>query len=861
MQRRNVPPAAVRALGLVAVLLAPHRAVAQTRGAVALAEQIAGLGTTSRVLMIAAHPDDEDNRLLAWLARGHHVETAYLSLTRGEGGQNLIGNELDEALGVLRTEELLAARRVDHAHQYFTRAYDFGFSKSAAESFTHWPHDSILNDVVTVVRAFRPDVIIAIFAGTPQDGHGQHQVSAIVAREAYDASGDTVRFPVARFGPAWTVSKFYRDRSYFGPDDATLTIDVGEYSPLLGESYAEVGAEARSAHKSQGFGTAAPTRGPILGYLRRDATRVNAATDPRAERSLFDGIDTTWARLAPLVPQRAVLDTLDARLARVEAQCTIGKPAALMPGLVALARAESALAAAIASRPERGGQAMLDAERTLAITRERLADATAIALGVSIDVTTRHDVAVVGQDVPVAVTLTNRGRDAVRADAVKWQSPSGAGSAELAHRVPSDSVLTDTVLVTDTVVTQPWWLVRPRHGDLYDIPPHELGIAEDARTPLQAAEAVTGGTDPDSTTVAVSHPIVQRATDPIRGAVERPMAFAPAVSVTLDQTVAYVPAGTPIDRPLHILLRSASDALQPVTVSLALPAGLAADSLVRRVALAARGVQRVDYRVTGTLPRGDARLAVTATSGAGTYRIGYIPIEYDHIRPQRLYRPATVALRAVDLIVPSDLTVAYIRGVGDNIEPALEELGLRVTVVDPTALPTTDLARYRAVVVGPRAYEASPALAANNERLLDYVRRGGTLVVQYGQYEMTAPGMMPYPITLSRPHDRVTDETAPVRVLDASSPLLAEPNRITQADFAGWVQDRSLYMPHTFDGHYHAILSTNDPGEPPNDGAILVAPVGRGLYIYTTLAFFRQLPAGVPGAARLFVNLLAARPR
>lgn len=231
--RRRIAAAIV----LAACSAVPRRVTAQERGAVALGQLVGGLGNTARVLMIAAHPDNEDNRLLAWLSRGEHVETAYLSLTRGEGGQNLIGNELGDALGVIRTEELLAARRVDGAHQYFTRAYDFGFSKSAAESFTHWPHDSLLGDVVTIVRAFRPHVVIAVFSGTPQDGHGQHQVSAILAREAYDVSGDTVRFPTARYGPGWTVSKFYRDRTYFGGEDATLTINVGGYSPLLGRSF------------------------------------------------------------------------------------------------------------------------------------------------------------------------------------------------------------------------------------------------------------------------------------------------------------------------------------------------------------------------------------------------------------------------------------------------------------------------------------------------------------------------------------------------------------------------------------------------------------------------------------------------
>jgi LmbE family N-acetylglucosaminyl deacetylase len=758
MRRR--PRAAILLAALAAGSLLPRRAVAQERTGLPLGELVAGLGSSARVLMIGAHPDDEDNRMLAWFARGRHVETAYLSLNRGEGGQNLIGNELDEALGVLRTEELLAARRIDGAHQYFTRAYDFGFSKSAAESFQHWPHDSVLNDVVTIVRAFRPQIIISVFSGTPRDGHGQHQVAGILAREAFDQSGDTVRFPVARFGPAWTVSKFYRDRSYWGGEDATLSIDVGEYSTLLHESYAAVAARARSQHRSQGFGSIVPPAGPVMGYLRRDATRVNAGTDPKAERSVFDGLDT------------------DSSMA--SGDCT-------------------------------------------ACATDRFRRAVAVA----------NDV--------VVTTAADRAELAL------------GDTAEDTVRVVAAGHLASTTVhpVVGAHLTAPWWLATPRAGDLYTVPVSR--VAEDARvaSPMEHVHM-------DDPPVTLDVPVERRSGDPTRGEVDRPLAIVPTVSVTLDQVVAYVPARARVDRTLHVLLRSGSPRPRDVALSMHLPTGLATDSATWHMTLAPFGVRRVDVPVHGTLGAGSTQLSVTVTCDGQTFGAGYIPIEYDHIRPQKLYRPATIDLHAVDITVPADLSVAYIPGVGDNVEPALEQIGLRVTVVDPATLGTTDLSRFHTVVVGPRAYEASADLRANNARLLDYARRGGTLVVQYGQYEMTDGALMPYPITLSRPHDRVTDENAPVRVLDARSPVLLVPNRITDADFAGWIQDRSLYMPHTFDKQYHAVLSMNDPGEPANDGTILVTPLGRGTYIYTTLAFFRQLPAGVPGAARLFVNLLAA---
>ncbi|MEO8945579.1 MAG: PIG-L family deacetylase, partial [Gemmatimonadaceae bacterium] len=288
MVNRRVHLGLIVALGVVTM---PRFVRAQERGIVAIAEAKAAAGVHNRVLVIGAHPDDEDTQLIAWLARGHRAETAYLSLTRGDGGQNLIGNELGEALGIIRTQELLAARRIDGAHQYFTRAYDFGFSKTAAESFSHWPRDSVLEDMVKVVRAFRPQIIVSVFSGTPRDGHGQHQVAGILSRVVYDAAADTVRFPARKFGAPWTVLKFYRG-ARFSREDGTISMNVGEYDPILGLTYAEIAAESRSQHKSQGFGNV-PRKGVVIDYLRREESRVNASTPAKSERSIFDGIDTT----------------------------------------------------------------------------------------------------------------------------------------------------------------------------------------------------------------------------------------------------------------------------------------------------------------------------------------------------------------------------------------------------------------------------------------------------------------------------------------------------------------------------------------------------------------------------------------
>jgi hypothetical protein len=360
--------------------------------------------------------------------------------------------------------------------------------------------------------------------------------------------------------------------------------------------------------------------------------------------------------------------------------------------------------------------------------------------------------------------------------------------------------------------------------------------------------------------VELDVPVVYRYADPIRGDVSRPLAFVPELSVTLDRAVGYAPARTPLVRQVRVQVRSAATSSRDVRVSLQLPRGLRVDSATRSLTLPEYGaVRSATFTVRGELPAGRHTITAVAESNGRRYASGYTAIEYDHIRPQRLYRDASVAIEAVDLKVPPDAVVAYIQGVGDNSAPMLQQLGLRVTTLNPGDIPKTDLSRFNAIVVGTRAYESNDALVANNPALLEYVKQGGTMVVQYGQYEMTRPGMMPYPITLARPADRVTDEASAVRILDPKARVLTYPNAITEADFAGWIQDRSLYMPRTHAGGYAGVVSTNDPGESPNDGGILVAKYGAGTYVYTTLAFFRQLPNGVPGAARLFVNLLAAK--
>ena len=720
-----------------------------------------------RVLWIAAHPDDEDTNLIAWLARGRNVETAYMSLTRGDGGQNLIGNELGEALGVIRTEELLAARRIDGAHQYFGRAYDFGFSKTADETRKHWPQDSLLRDVITVMRAFRPHIVITTFSGTPRDGHGQHQVSAIVARDAYNLAADTVRFP----GKPWTPLKFYR-LARFSPQDRTLSINVGEYNPYLGLSYQELAADSRSQHKSQGEGTLR-RKGVVWDYLMREDSRV-PAPPAKEESSIFAGLDTVGKFIVR-----------DGR---------VTPPDRLPP-----------------------------------IELEAVADRQAVAPGDS---------------ARISLAIYNRGRAPVLVPAFEVEGRP--------LTILPDSVHRWTQWYVGREISQPWWLATPRNGDLFSSP--ISGISEDEQEVIHGAHIVVSSSG--TGLFDLNGPIVFHYVDRVRGDVQRPLIIAPGVSISLDQAVTMARANGQFNQLLKTTLRSALSDSTPVTVTISLPRGLSADSAARTVFMAPGATRVLTFRIRGTLLRGTHEISAIATAEGKSYRSGYIPIEYPHINPQRIYRPSALTINAAHVALPAKLNVAYIPGVGDNVAPVLQQLGVPLTIVDADDIPQADLSRFTAIVVGPRAYQASATLQDNNDYLLAYVRNGGRLVVQYGQSEMQRPGIMPYPITLQQRAERVTDENAPVTITDPQSPLLNAPNKITQDDFKGWVQERASYMPSTFDPHYRTMLAMNDPGEQPNRAAILAAPYGRGTYIYVPLALFRQLPAGVAGGARIFANLL-----
>jgi len=872
----------------VALLAGAHDGAAQgmpapERGAAALGSMLASLGTTGRVLTIAAHPDDEDTQFITWLTRGRHVETAYLSLTRGDGGQNLIGNELGEALGAIRTQELLSARRIDGGRQYFSRAFDFGFSKNAEETFEHWPRDTILGDVVRVVRAFRPHVIVAFFSGTPRDGHGHHQASGMLAREAYDLVADTVRFPVAGYGLPWVPMKFYRSARQ-NPTESTMRMNVGEYDPLLGRSYYEIAAESRSQHKSQGFGVL-QRKGVVVDAITREAARVgpeNAST----ERSIFDGIDTTWMALRAKVPDatRVALDSALLLLRDAKAQYRAQDPAPIVQPLANALRLFRRVHASIGSPPAvllfaRAGDVprlsvrrRTDADPALAdallLTIARTESAVLLAAGIAVEATApkatypvrERSKVFVSDSLLVSVTVFNRGRASVKVvDAIVRDTPTPAGGyPDRNLTIAPDSAVTVKRYAVAYEPTSPWWRVNGRkQQDWFHTP---IDANDEARQHERTATIVGTRMEVAGVPVSVNVPVVNRYADPIKGDQQVPVQAVPGITIGLANFIEYIRAGVPVERELPVRILSAYDSAALVTVTLELPKGLVADSSERKRLLPPGGSATVVFRLRGVVPPGRHQLGAFAMHEGTLSTSGYYTINYDHITPQRLYGSSGMYLSSVSVKLPPRARVGYIQGSGDLGLDALRQLDVAVEKIEPAMLASTDLSRFTSIVVGPRAYEASQELVRQNPRLLDYARRGGTLVVQYGAQDMSRFPVTPYPMQWTRPAARVTMEQAPVKVLQPLSPLMTFPNRIGVDDWAGWVQERATYMPTTIDPRYTSVLGMNDPDEPENRGALLVARLGKGRYVYVTLALFRQLPNGVPGAARILMNLVNAAP-
>ena len=814
----------IGAAGIGAGQLAPPG----TGGVAALVTRLNAMGANKRVLVIGAHPDDEDTELLVILSRGLGAQTAYLSLSRGEGGQNLIGPELGPELGVIRTEELLAARALDGARQYFTRAYDFGFSKTAEESFRLWPRDSLLEDVLDVIRRFRPQVIVSIFSGTARDGHGQHQVAGVLARQAFMILRDS----------SWGPVKLYRS-ARFDSAGTTLTLQGGRLEPVTGQSFHQLAMAGRSRHRSQDMGQLqqpGPSVVRLALWENRDGVRGTGEGD-----GLFAGVDTV---LQGRPQYAALVDSARAAFNPLH-------PDALVP---LLARALTALG---------GGTGLVDTEQ-----RALVSQALAAAAGLEIDGVADDWIVVGGQRVQVEATVWNAGASAARLDDVQLVAPAGWAIERLdqpAVPLSGGAAVTRRFVVTvppDAERSQPYFLRRPllSVGSLYNwstVSPDVRGLPfEPPLITLDVRATIDGAP------VTLHREVTYRYRDQAEGEIRRPLLVDCAFDVAIAPGLVVWPNDGPASGPRRFTVTVTNRTRGAATAELTMAAPRAWAPIPTDTVTFAHEDEAKSEAVTLPLPAraepGIVRVRASAgRAGGRRCEDASAIIDYPHIRPRPVVRPSALEVHVARIALPALTHVGYVRGAADRVPEALAAVGVPIEVLDADSLAHGTLARYDAIVIGSRAYETDPALVANNGRILEYARGGGLVIVQYQQYPFVQGGFAPYPLTIARPHDRVTDEAAPVTRVDPSAAVFHSPNEIGPADWQGWIQERGLYFAHAWDPAYTPLLEMHDPGEPPLQGGLLVTHVGQGTYVYTALAFFRELPAGVTGAYRLFANLLA----
>lgn len=839
---RKLLPAAV-VFVLVSLALVPSASAQRNlSGSPQISLALDRLNVLGSVLMIAAHPDDENTAALAYWARGRKLQTAYLSATRGEGGQNLIGSEQGEMLGVIRTEELLGARRVDGAEQFFTRAIDFGFSKTPQETIAKWGHDETLSDMVWVIRRYQPDVVVLRFSGTPRDGHGQHQASAILGKEAYFAAADKTRFPEQlKYVQPWQAKRLLFNTFNFTPEmekesaamPNRIEFDTGEYNPVLGKSYAEIAGLSRDEHRSQAMGS--PER---RGSSKN--TLVTIAGDP-ARKDLLDGIDSTWAR----VPGGAKVGQLLERAAREFIPAHPEKTVPLLlearPSIAALAQEKNIWAA-----------------RKL----RDLDEAIALCSGLWVDAEADRFATTPGGKLTVTMNAINRSAYPIGSVRATVADQAISVAASLADNQPVAKKL-DITIAPDAAYSEPFWLAQKPEGSRYKID-DQLLIGRPDPVPAMMAEFTVQAGNQE---LHFLRPVHYRYVDRLQGELIRPLTILPPVAVDLPNPVLVFTNKD--SRALVVQVRSNVGAAQG-EVRLETDPGWRAEPASRKFQLKATGEQQeLTFAVTplefgpetGAAP---SHYRAMARLNGIEVRAGVQVIAYSHIEPQTLIVPSAGLLRKAPLEVLAK-RVGYVMGAGDEVPEALRQMGCEVSLLTRDDLSSGNLGRFDAIVTGVRAYNLRADLLANQGRLLDYVSNGGTLVVQYNVVEdrrfnpRVEPGlerMGPYPFKIGR--DRVTVEESPMEFISMKSPLLRAPNTITAKDFEGWVQERGLYFASEWDPRYETVLATHDPNEKSLAGGTLFTRYGKGAYIFSSYSWFRELPAGVPGAYRLFANLLSA---
>ncbi|MBL7849853.1 MAG: PIG-L family deacetylase [Cyclobacteriaceae bacterium] len=796
--------------------------------AAAIQLKLKKLNVLASALYVAAHPDDENTRAITWLGNDRLAATAYLSMTRGDGGQNLIGPELRDQLGLIRTQELLAARRIDGGQQFFTRANDFGFSKNVREAFTIWGKDEILSDVVRVMRQFQPDIILTRFPPDERAGHGHHTGSAVLAIEAFDLVGKADYQPdqVKQFG-TWQPKRVYMNTGRFFDNTINETtpgvvvVNMGTYNTLLGKSYSEIAAESRSQHKSQGFGSSG-RRGDSPEYFLY-------LKGEKADKDLFDGVNTTWTRLPggdkvqPLVEQ--ALKEFNAE-----------KPYTVVPQLLRIRKQIETLAPSMWR------------ERKLAEVNQLIQD----CLGLFAEVTVNQPWMSPGELATNSFELVNRSPVAVQLLSIKSQKLAMDSSMNL--DLPDNKLVlfrSKKPIDPQSSYSDPYWLREDHLQGIFLVPgPEYIGKPENG-----PAATVTCTFDVAGDRLVVEVPLVYKWTDPVKGELSRPFEIVPPVFVNLSQPVFVFPNTQP--KLVTLLVKSSSGSPVNGTAKLILPPGWKSDPVSAAVTLPKRGEEvKLDFWLfPAAKGQGSFKLFAQVEINGKAYDRAVQTISYDHIPFQTLLPKAEASLVRVDINTQGHV-IGYIAGAGDETPAALRNLGYEVWEMKNDEVTPDNLKKVDAVVLGVRALNTNERIRFFMPDLLKYVEAGGTLIAQYNtsnDFEIDKDKFAPYPLNISR--ERVTEENSEVRVLLPDHPALNYPNKITPEDFNHWVQERGLYFPDKWDPKYDALLSMNDAGEPERKGSLLVAKYGNGYYVYTGLSFFRELPEGVAGAYKLFANL------
>lgn len=840
-------------------------------GAIGLGQMLKRLQTTASAMHTGAHPDDEDSNLIAYLARGKNARTAYLALNRGEGGQNVIGSELFEPLGVIRTEELLQARRLDGGQQFFTNVMDYGFSKTRAEATRIWGEQETLGEMVRAIRTFRPLVIISRFSGTPADGHGQHQLAGYLTPLAYKAAADSNQFPdqIREGLLPWQAKKLYVGQGFAAGagDKVSVTVNTGDYDLLIGRSYAEIASEGRSQHKTQEMGSVERRGAQSSGERLLDS--VSKSTAP--ETDIFDGIDTSIKGIAKITDNNE--SGLSGRLS--DLQDTAEKalkdydpyaPQKIIPTLAKGVRQ---------AREAKDATQNPYTKTLLAEKEQEFSKALQLAAGIVVDALSDTDTIVAGDSTGVAVKIFGSAAQIKNVSLnipAGWNvenatepKPAGGNNFFARAETATSSAYFKITVPAGTALTQPYWLEKPRKNFTFDwSAPDAVKNAPFQNQLVNASVTMTvGGVD-----ITVLQPVQYRYADAIRGELRRDLNVVPLVNIALDTNLLIVPVSARAQKQ-RVVMSVTNNAPRETkgTAKLDLPAGWTSIPSSADFDLKRKGEKDAvvfDVTIPANTKVNKYDLTATAMVNGQTFDQSMQEIAYPHIQTHRRYTKAAVTTQVLDLKV-APVRVGYIMGSGDAVPAAIRRLGLPVTMLEEKDLSTGNLNQYDTIVVGIRASQVRPDYVANNGRLLDFVKNGGTLIVQYQQSEMIQNNMLPFPAKMESVTNgtqrisnvRVVDENAPVKILVPDNPIFNYPNKIVNSDWDNWVQERNLYTLTSLDPQYSALLETADEGEPPVTGGLVYAKIGKGNYVYNAYSFFRQLPVGNPGAYRLFANMLS----